>query len=221
VFGDYRFRVETYYKDMRDLIVEDPENKNQEADGEYEFIYDNRGIGYSEGIEFFLQKKRTADSRLDGWIGYTYAVTRRNDRSEDRPDWYYPEYDQRHTINAVVNYYLFRGSHHDLFLNASLEFHTGRTYEDFDIVGIPLKDETVYVENRNGDYKRYPDYFNLDLKLEWVSKFRHFDLHAFFELLNATASENVTAYYVPAYKEERRKQTEPGLLPLAGLQITF
>lgn len=219
--SDYRVRLEVYHKDMRDLIVEDAENRNLAADGEYEFIYDNRGKGYAEGVELFLQKKRNVQSRFDGWVGYTYAVTRRNDRSEDRPDWYHPTHDQRHTLNVVANYFFLRGKRHELFLTTSLEYHSGRPYEDFDILPIVLKSRTVYVADYNGRYRRMPDYFNLDLKLEWVVNFRAASLHAFVELLNATDHGNVTEYYVPSFRNERREQTEPGILPMLGFKAAF
>ena len=43
-----------------------------------EFIYDNRGEGYSKGLELFLQKKQKEGGKLDGWISYTLAKTQKN-----------------------------------------------------------------------------------------------------------------------------------------------
>ncbi len=119
------------------------------------------------------------------------------------------------------NYSLIRTGRNELFVSASLDYHTGRRYEDFDIVAIPLKDEVVYVEASKDEYKNLPDYFNLDLKIEWVRQLRRTALHIFFEVLNATDHKNVMGYYVPRYANDRRERTEPGILPFAGIKISF
>lgn len=96
---DLRLRTEIYYKDLYDLIITD-EDKN----------YDNEGRGYAKGIEFFLQKK--AGKKLDGWISYSIAESRRTKGvSGDFEEKYikektlYPtEQDITHALSVVANY---------------------------------------------------------------------------------------------------------------------
>ncbi len=218
---DWRLRTDLYYKDMRDLIVEDPDNLNRQNDGEALFVYDNRGSGYAEGVEIYLQKSKTANSRADGWISYACATTRRHERSLDKPDWYSPEYDQRHTLHLVADYYLSRTTASAWCLTSAVEYHTGRPYEDFNVVAIELDGETLYAADYSGSYNRLPDYFSLDLTLDYSRTFRHLVRHIFIEVANATNHRNVLAYYVPTYSNTKRAQTDVGLLPFAGIKVEF
>lgn len=218
---DWRVRVELYYKDMRNLIVEDPENENRQTDGALTFPYDNRGEGYAHGTEVYLQKRKTETSRYDGWISYAYATTRRRDGSVDKPDWYSPEYDQQHTIHVVGNHYFVRDERRDWLLTAAGEYHTGRPYEDFRVVGIQLDGDTVYTEDYLGSYRRLPDYFSVDFTLDYVRKYARWNRHLFLELTNATNHKNVLAYYAPRYRNEKREQKDVGFLPFIGLKAEF
>ncbi len=218
---DYRIRLEGYYKDMKDLIVSDPEDKNREESGEYEYIYDNRGSGFSKGIELFLQKKKIKESKIDGWVSYSYSITKYNDHSVENPEEYYPLHDQRHTLSLVGNYYFIRNDRHELFLNGFLTYHTGRWYEDFEVAEIELKDKTIYVERNLNRYKKLPDYYNLDLSLEYVKKYKTWDLHTFFQILNATDHKNLSGYYVPTFRNKKAENTDMGMTPTVGIKIGF
>lgn len=218
---NYRLRVEGYYKDLKNLIVSDPEDKNREESGEYEYLYDNRGTGFSKGVELFLQKKKTKESKVDGWLSYSYSITRCNDHSVENPEEYYPLHDQRHTLSLVGNYYFFKNDRHELFLNGFLSYHTGRWYEDFEVAEIQLKDKTIYVERNLNRYKKLPDYYNLDLSLEYVKKYKTWDLHTFFQILNATDHKNLVGYYVPTFKNKKAEYTDMGMTPTVGIKIGF
>ena len=50
-----------------------------------------------------MLKKTTG--RVRGWIGYTYAETKRH---TIKHGWYYPKYDRTHTINIVGDVELFK-----------------------------------------------------------------------------------------------------------------
>jgi hypothetical protein len=121
----------------------------------------------------------------------------------------------------VANYGLRRTEHRELNLSATIEYHSGRPYEEFDIAALPLDAETIYMADHNGEYGALPDYFSLDLALEYVFLFKDWRLHLMAEVLNATNHKNVSAYYVPAYVNERREQLEMGIMPLIGIKASF
>jgi hypothetical protein len=101
--GRFLLSSEAYYKwatnqvDFRDgaqLFV------NQELDGEFLF-----GRGWAYGNEIYLEKK---EGRTTGWLGYTLAWTQRRFPPQrgttgiNRGEAYYPSYDRRHHLTAVV-----------------------------------------------------------------------------------------------------------------------
>ena len=51
--------------------------------------------------------KKTA-GRLRGWIGYTYAETKKH---IDKHGWYNPKYDRRHTLNIVGDFRVIENLH--------------------------------------------------------------------------------------------------------------
>ncbi len=122
-------RVESYYKDFSNLIVQerltgyryqfyqnDPNNHDPEylrdpdnwTRSDTKLPYDsltsnpvNGAKGYSYGFEFFLEKKAiNPSSKFSGWVSYSLSFANR-----DRDGLLTPfRYDQRHTINIVANY---------------------------------------------------------------------------------------------------------------------
>lgn len=102
-FEGYGFDVETYYRTMHDLFELDP------------FVPDPAGLaypdlfrvgeGYAYGTEITLEKQA---GRLNGFIGYTFSVTRRRFPGFNQARYYPPKYDRQHDINIVANYQLSR-----------------------------------------------------------------------------------------------------------------
>ncbi len=101
--ADYDLSVEGYYRTMEDLFELDPfipDDAGLDYAGLFRF-----GEGYAYGIETRLQKTR---GRLNGYVGYTYSVTRRRfpDFNQDR--FFPPRYDREHELTLVANYQLSR-----------------------------------------------------------------------------------------------------------------
>ena len=101
--GSFLLTNEVYYKwgtnqiDFKDgaqLFV------NPELDGEFLF-----GRGWSYGNEIYLEKK---SGRTTGWLGYTLAWTyrrfppQRGTTGINRGEAYFPNYDRRHNLTAVL-----------------------------------------------------------------------------------------------------------------------
>lgn len=98
------FRVTPFSKTYTDLLQsrkvnpDDPESMTS--------MYVNSGRGKSSGIEGYLSKKFSKN--WEGWLSYTYMKARANassfTSSIDPSVWSYTDWDQRHTLNAVMSY---------------------------------------------------------------------------------------------------------------------
>lgn len=120
---EWQVRVEGYYKDFDDLIIQErltgtryistpnPGGDRRRASGwntpvavagdSVTPIPVNAATGEAYGVEILLQKiGSVGDSPLNGWIGYTLAWANRYRDGVTFPF----NFDQRHTINLVLNY---------------------------------------------------------------------------------------------------------------------
>lgn len=102
------FRIEVFYKDYKNLLLED-ETLN----------YTNQGKGYSKGVDIFL--KKTYNS-ISGWISYSWLEARR--KWMDLPIMASPYFDITHNINTVITADL----GHRLSLGIRYRYATGKPY---------------------------------------------------------------------------------------------
>ena len=155
----YELSVETYYKDMKNIIdYEDGTNvilnENIEA-------YILPGKGRSYGAEFFLKKK---SGRLNGWISYTLAKTENKIEGINNFGWYSSKYDKAHSLSVVANYQIKK----KLSLSAVWIYYSGNAVTfpsgkyEFNNRQLP------YYTERNG--YRMPVYHRLDLNLHLEGK---------------------------------------------------
>ncbi|GAB6281637.1 MAG: carboxypeptidase-like regulatory domain-containing protein [Ignavibacterium sp.] len=123
ISNEWNFRLETYYKDYSDLVIQksvigskyftemisgkDPRYSSGwtqpilvSADSLTQ-IPINASIGESYGIEILVGKKNiNKNSKLNGWISYAYAVANRTQNGGTYPF----TFDQKHTVNVILNY---------------------------------------------------------------------------------------------------------------------
>jgi hypothetical protein len=91
--------VEVYYKDLRNQIeFGESYTPDLNIDVEDGFTF---GRGYSYGAEFFFKK---AIGKLNGWVGYTIATTRRKFEDINGGNTFPAKYDRRHDLSVVVMY---------------------------------------------------------------------------------------------------------------------
>ncbi len=136
---------------------------------ENEFVFGN---GSAYGNEIYLEK--TA-GRLRGWLGYTLAWTWREFADIDGGKRFFPRYDRRHDISAVLMYQL----RPRLSLSATWVYNTGNAVSlatgryvvmDNPYVRVENPVEGVVPEFPSRNNYRMPPYHRLDLGL--VYKFR-------------------------------------------------
>ncbi|NOU18148.1 MAG: TonB-dependent receptor [Bacteroidales bacterium] len=89
------FRVEGYKKTYKDLVKYLNENNIDPL------TYNNRGYGYSMGIDVFWRDSKTLKN-MDYWISYSYINTKRDYKNYTKDDT--PPYISPHTFSVVVKY---------------------------------------------------------------------------------------------------------------------
>ncbi len=204
--GDNIFlRTETYYKDISNILV-------------YDSSFSNKGEGFSYGVEFFLQKKKTDRVKYDGWITYAYAVTKRT--ANDEIGWYYPQQDQTHTISIVYNYKFSK----KFSIGLKENLHTGRPYTP--IIGreeIPCYTGEYRPIKGSINSARFSLYHKLDVRLEWLlSEKKNSKTTVFVDFFNLYQHKNIYDYFWNKdYTEKKEIYDEPILPVLFGFKSEF
>lgn len=235
--NEWSLRLEGYYKDFTDLIIPQivqgtsffiepvPGRDPKYSDGwtspvpvkgdSLTQVPVNNSYGEAYGLELFLAKKNVAaGSKLSGWVSYSLAYA---DRFEDGNK--YPfRFDQRHTLNVVLNYdfsswfnFGLRWQYGSGFpINQPVGIKPRILYLDQDFDGTP---ETPVVATRrsndpdaipqviyNVDYdnqklnSRKPAYHRLDVRANFLTKFWGFDWVFYLDVINVYNNKNLISY---------------------------
>ncbi len=230
ITNEWQFRTEAYYKKFSDMIVdervpgfvyatspvpgEDPRTlagwtAPATAIGDSLTVNPvNGATGRSYGIEFMLEKRNTdPDSRLSGWISYALARADYVVRGVEMPF----RYDQRHTVNVVLDYRV------SSWLEAGVRWKYGSNFPYTAPIGItpriievthngtvtPVietdeKGNVVFDVNRGGDANmfqaRLPAYHRLDVRLTAFAAFWGMQWSFYLDVINVYNHQNVLNY---------------------------
>ena len=205
----------------------------------------NDSYGESYGLEFFLSKRNIMnESRFSGWIAYSLAWADRFEDNEKLPF----RFDQRHTVNIVLNYQL------NSWLDLGVRWQYGSGFPFSEPIGIKPriiladndldgKPETPVISTRkkvgnpneleviydidfanNKLNSRKPTYHRLDLRLTALAHFWNLDWSFYLDVINVYNRSNVIAYdyYVT---DELTLGSEPTtmfpIVPTLGLSVRF
>jgi hypothetical protein len=177
--------AEVYYKNMQNTIdFKDHADLllNKEMEGELRF-----GNSWAYGFEFMA---RLSNTRLNGWVSYTYSVSERKFAGINDGKPYSSPYDKPHDVSIVLNYDLSRR----IAVSTNWVYSTGAP------ITLPVGKAqygNVYIpiySDRNAF--RLPDYHRLDLSVilssrerpnrKWSSEWN-------FSVYNAYGRKNVWA----------------------------
>lgn len=205
-FGsNYLFRLEGYYKKLRDLITTDPQ-----------INYNNEGSGFSWGADGFFQKK--VSGSWSGWLSYSYSVSRRKDHPHQ--PYYYPLQDQRHTLSLVANYQ----PRERWNIGLKWQFNTGKPYTPIEeVIYLPDSTGNVLPLPREGETNsaRFPAYSRIDLRIDRQWRIWGKPGEIYFEVINILNRKNVFDYaYNPSYTERKSINQLPAL-PVLGVKVMF
>ena len=264
--GEWSVRVEGYYKDFENLYIPEklqgerfytepiPGKDPRFASGwtlpatfsgdSLTQIPVNGSYGEAYGFEFFLSKKSTFyESRFSGWISYALAYANRYENGIKYPF----NFDQRHTLNVVLNYQL------NSWLELGVRWQYGSGFpisqpagvkpriilEDQNLDGIP---ETPVIATRNlnnggenpvifdvdfADRKlnsRKPVYHRLDLRLNAFADWWDLDWTFYLDVINVYNHSNVVGYdyYVNDDLTLGRETTTMfPIIPTLGFSVRF
>jgi len=235
--GEWSVRVEGYYKDFDNLYTEfilqgnrfytepipgqDPRYASgwtlpaTFSDDSLTQIPINGSFGEAYGVEFFLSKKSNFfESRFSGWISYTLAYADRYENGIKYPF----RFDQRHTVNFVLNYQV------NNWLELGVRWQYGSGFpisnpqgvkprillEDQDLDGTP---ETPVIATRNinnnggenpvifdvdfADRRlnsRKPIYHRLDFRVNAFARWWDLDWVFYLDVINLYNRANVIGY---------------------------
>lgn len=118
----WEFSVETYYKDMRNIIeYKDGASFLGSSHNWEDKIETGRGRGY--GIELMAHK---TTGNTTGWLAYVLAKSERkfDKKGINNGAWFPYKYDRRHHINMTVNHKI----SDKIDVSASWEFYTGGVF---------------------------------------------------------------------------------------------
>jgi len=183
---DRTLRVEAYYKDYQDLVLENPVNPLQHYDPtSYRFIspattmVNNGGHGYAQGLELFWRDKKSIKN-LDYWISYSYIDTRR--LYKNYPYEATPDFISDHNLNLIGKYFIDKWQTN---ISVTYSYATGRPYYN------PANPSSSFNTDRT------PDYNNLAVTLAYLHTFGKWFTVFYLGIDNITNAHNVFGYRYP------------------------
>ena len=189
-FGSsYHVQIETYYKDMKNLLtfVDTRSTVDEMIPDETLDDLVDVGDGHAYGFELFLEKRL---GRLNGWASYAWSLSRKKFHGEE----YYTNWDRRHVFNIIGNYRLNK----KWDINGKWTYQTGQPYTPilgYYIEKVPDASNQIYRTipgTRNGG--RYPLYHRLDLGAVWHTSVKGKKMDLFIQIVNSYWHKNVFRY---------------------------
>ncbi|GJQ64759.1 MAG: TonB-dependent receptor [Melioribacteraceae bacterium] len=270
VTQEWRAKVEGYYKKFENLIIADvlrgstyytepiPGKDPRFSSGWTRPVVNvgdsttqipiNGGNGEAYGVEFMLEKKNVAGfDQINGWISYSLAWAERNERGLKIPF----RFDQRHTMNLVMNY-----KFSDSF-DMGISFQYGSGFPLTEAVGVRPR---ILLEDNDGDFipespviatreipgvaqenqeviydvdfgsnanklnSRRPVYHRLDVRFNYYTKLWGQNWTFYIDVVNVYNRENVINYDYYVTEDltlGREKTTMFPILPTFGFNVSF
>ncbi len=248
-------RVEGYYKDFDNLIVRKrvqgtkwiadripnfPPTDIRSWSEPYSIVVNdsvtsipvNKGDGRAYGFEILVEKKQTRNSKIYGWLSYSFSVARRKIYDVELPFMF----DQRHTFNIVLNWVISKK------FDLSLTWMYGSNYPYTEPIGLKprilvtdtsvkiatIRDRVVldidYGGLSNFFNARKPSYHRLDVRLTYKRKIWGNEWNFYIDVINVYNRKNVVAYDFHVSKDgeiKRKAITMLPILPTFGISVKF
>ena len=171
----YLFAIEGYHKDLENLVEFNQRISGSKGGGgipapatmvEENFFFGN---GYSQGVEFLIQKKA---GNFNGWLSYTLGKVEYVFDEFNEGLGFPASHDRRHEVNLVASYKIGNWN-----LSASWVYATGKAYTAPESqYYLTLLDGESYgythVSDKNAN--RLPDYHRLDLSATYSFKLKSY-----------------------------------------------
>lgn len=159
-YNQYELSLEAYQKNYKNLI-DYPTGTNflNTFYQNWENIVELNGTGKVRGFELFLNKTQ---GKLTGWTSYTYMKNQRSFPEIDAGEWFYSNFDKRHSIATTINTKI--SKYWDF--SSSWVFSTGNPTTLpiglYPNVNREFTSQSILVYGKRNNY-RMPNYHRLDL----------------------------------------------------------
>lgn len=173
-----RAEIELFWKEMSDLIVDNPS-----FDSLDDPFFTNEGTGRAYGLELMVRHEPVGN--LFGWVSYTLSRSERQDHPGEEV---YPfELDQTHILVALAGYRL----PYDFEIGAKGQYVTGNPTTGY-ALGIYDIDQDGYQGFRATDWngERLPPYWAVHLRVDKLFTFKAWQLQLYLDLLNVVRGVN-------------------------------
>lgn len=216
---DLNVDVEFYYRTMEDLFELDPFLPDA-AGLDYADLF-RFGRGFAYGTEVFVERQR---GRINGFVGYTFGVTRRRFPGFEEGKLYAPKHDRRHDLKTVANLDIFRKWR----FTGVFTLGTGQAYTEpsrrYRFVDNPLGSTTKEAVWSDFNEARLPPYHRFDVGVSRLGRFFGFaDYELQIQVLNVYSRRNVWFYFFEFEDNLTVDRTEvPQIpVPIPNLSLTL
>jgi outer membrane cobalamin receptor len=188
VFNGQTFRIESYYKDYKNLVTTNNDNA---------FDIRNSGRGYAKGIELFWRDK-TNIKNLDYWVSYSFLDTKR--QYLDYPTLAQPSFAAKHTVSVVAKRFV---SAISTQFSATYSYASGRPYYN------PNRPAKEFMSDRTMDYH------SLGLQANYLKTFGNINAVFIVNVSNALGSQQVFGYRYASHADATGHYTSEAVTPMA------
>jgi len=203
------FDVEAYYKKVNGLqeylFDKTPDNRNPSPPDENRYSRFISGGGKAMGLDFLAKYEGT---HFTTWLAYSLSKSTRRFNEINNGDEIPGNFDQTHELKWTNLYNLKKWNFSTLAI-----YNTGKPYIESSVLGDDFTETRVY--------NRLPDYFRVDLSLNYNFNIRNVNIKPGLSLLNAFNTEN----YLDAYTRDiffgGVPQTETTLVKAQSLTLNF
>lgn len=191
----YRVQIETYYKDIKNMLTYEEIRSSTDAEVSSGKVRDTftPSDGYAYGLELFGQKIL---GKLTGWVAYTYSVSRKlmNSIYTESEEEYYTNWDRAHAVSVLGNYM----KNEKWELNIKWAWQSGQAYTP--ILGYYLEKfpgdpgynfHTIPGVRNSG---RYPAYHRLDIGAVRHGTIFKKKADLFIQVINTYNQKNIFRY---------------------------
>lgn len=207
------FDIEAYYKSFDGLqeylFFQNPETRQQgnppDFKPELELSQFISGKGQAFGIDFLAKYENT---NFTSWLAYSISKATHNFNEINNGENIPAQFDQTHEIKWTTIYTYGKWNFSTLTL-----FTTGHPYIEY-----AEKDDNF---NTTRIYKRLPDYFRIDLSLNYNFNIKNVHINPGMSILNALNTENYLDIYTRRFDFQNNPISETTLVKAQKLTLNF
>jgi hypothetical protein len=179
---DLKFTAEAWYKTFDKMVVRPVRGYS---------VQTNTGTGWAGGMDLNVTKRLT--KKIHGQVGYSYMQSKRDDH--DGMGEYDFAFSQPHQVNALISY----KAKTRWILSSKFRYATGKPTDSYLLHGDVLNDATHmrYSQELVGKNNlRVNDFISLDVRADYMFKFRKLRLTAFADIVDVMNRFNENALYI-------------------------